>query len=53
MKSACRAVAAVPASGAAPNQSRPRPYMAQAGGTEPAKLPQALASVKGWVEQNP
>jgi alanyl-tRNA synthetase len=28
-----------------------RPDMAQAGGTEPAKLPQALASVKGWVEQ--
>ena len=28
-----------------------RPDMAQAGGTEPAGLPQALASVKGWVEQ--
>ena len=28
-----------------------RPDMAQAGGTEPAKLAQALASVKGWVEQ--
>jgi alanyl-tRNA synthetase len=28
-----------------------RPEMAQAGGTEPAKLPAALASVKGWVEQ--
>jgi alanyl-tRNA synthetase len=28
-----------------------RPDMAQAGGTEPARLPQALASVKGWVEQ--
>ncbi len=28
-----------------------RPDMAQAGGTEPAKLPAALASVKGWVEQ--
>jgi len=28
-----------------------RPDMAQAGGTEPAKLPSALASVKGWVEQ--
>jgi alanyl-tRNA synthetase len=27
-----------------------RPDMAQAGGTEPAKLPVALASVKGWVE---
>jgi alanyl-tRNA synthetase len=27
-----------------------RPDMAQAGGTEPAKLPAALASVKGWVE---
>ena len=28
-----------------------RPDMAQAGGTEPAKLPQALASVQAWVEQ--
>jgi alanyl-tRNA synthetase len=28
-----------------------RPDMAQAGGTEPAKLPEALESVKGWVEQ--
>jgi alanyl-tRNA synthetase len=28
-----------------------RPDMAQAGGTEPAKLPQALASVKNWVAQ--
>jgi alanyl-tRNA synthetase len=28
-----------------------RPDMAQAGGTEPAKLPQALESVKGWVEE--
>ena len=28
-----------------------RPDMAQAGGTDPAKLPQALASVKAWVEQ--
>jgi len=28
-----------------------RPDMAQAGGTEPAKLPEALASVKGWAEQ--
>ncbi|AJX23251.1 alanine--tRNA ligase [Burkholderia pseudomallei] len=27
-----------------------RPDMAQAGGTEPAKLPTALAGVKGWVE---
>ena len=27
-----------------------RPDMAQAGGTEPAKLPAALASVKAWVE---
>jgi alanyl-tRNA synthetase len=27
-----------------------RPDMAQAGGTEPAKLPAALASVKGWVD---
>tara|TARA_R110002073_G_scaffold257670_1_gene420507 strand:- start:6 stop:476 length:471 start_codon:yes stop_codon:yes gene_type:complete len=26
-----------------------RPDMAQAGGTEPAKLPDALASVVGWV----
>jgi len=28
-----------------------RPDMAQAGGTDPAKLPEALRSVKGWVEQ--
>jgi alanyl-tRNA synthetase len=28
-----------------------RPDMAQAGGTEPAKLPVALESVKSWVEQ--
>jgi len=28
-----------------------RPDMAQAGGTEPAKLPGALQSVKSWVEQ--
>ena len=28
-----------------------RPDMAQAGGTEPAKLPAALESVKSWVEQ--
>jgi alanyl-tRNA synthetase len=28
-----------------------RPDMAQAGGTEPAKLPAALESVRGWVEQ--
>ena len=28
-----------------------RPDMAQAGGTEPAKLPAALASVQAWVEQ--
>ena len=28
-----------------------RPDMAQAGGTEPAKLPDALRSVKDWVEQ--
>jgi alanyl-tRNA synthetase len=28
-----------------------RPDMAQAGGTNPAALPQALASVKDWVEQ--
>ena len=28
-----------------------RPDMAQAGGTEPAKLPAALASVAGWVGQ--
>ena len=28
-----------------------RPDMAQAGGTEPAKLGDALASVRGWVEQ--
>jgi alanyl-tRNA synthetase len=27
-----------------------RPDMAQAGGTDPAKLPEALASVRGWVE---
>jgi len=28
-----------------------RPDMAQAGGTEPAKLPAALASVQAWVEE--
>jgi alanyl-tRNA synthetase len=28
-----------------------RPDMAQAGGTDPKGLPQALASVKGWVEE--
>jgi alanyl-tRNA synthetase len=28
-----------------------RPDMAQAGGTDASKLPAALASVKGWVEQ--
>jgi alanyl-tRNA synthetase len=28
-----------------------RPDMAQAGGTEPARLPAALQSVKAWVEQ--
>ena len=28
-----------------------RPDMAQAGGTDPAKLPQALASVKDWVAE--
>ncbi len=28
-----------------------RPDMAQAGGTEPAKLPAALESVRGWIEQ--
>jgi alanyl-tRNA synthetase len=28
-----------------------RPDMAQAGGTNPAKLPEALRSVRGWVEQ--
>jgi alanyl-tRNA synthetase len=28
-----------------------RPDMAQAGGTNPAALPAALASVKGWIEQ--
>ncbi|KWE54324.1 alanine--tRNA ligase [Burkholderia ubonensis] len=28
-----------------------RPDMAQAGGTEPANLPAALAGVKGWVEE--
>src|SRR5512139_3193257 len=28
-----------------------RPDMAQAGGTDPAALPAALASVRGWVEQ--
>jgi alanyl-tRNA synthetase len=27
------------------------PDMAQAGGTSPEKLPQALASVRGWVEE--
>jgi len=29
-----------------------RPDLAQAGGTEPAKLPEALKSVTGWVEQH-
>ena len=28
-----------------------KPDMAMAGGTEPAKLPQALASVIGWVKE--
>jgi alanyl-tRNA synthetase len=28
-----------------------RPDMAQAGGSDPSKLPAALASVRGWVEQ--
>jgi alanyl-tRNA synthetase len=28
-----------------------RPDMAQAGGTEPANLPAALAGVTGWVQQ--
>jgi alanyl-tRNA synthetase len=28
-----------------------RADMAQAGGTDPSKLPEALASVKGWVEE--
>ena len=28
-----------------------RPEMAQAGGTEPGKLPAALQSVQGWIEQ--
>jgi alanyl-tRNA synthetase len=28
-----------------------RPDMAQAGGTEAAKLPAALDSVRAWVEQ--
>jgi alanyl-tRNA synthetase len=28
-----------------------RPDMAQAGGTDPSGLPDALASVRGWVEQ--
>ncbi|MDN7439654.1 alanine--tRNA ligase [Burkholderia cepacia] len=28
-----------------------RPDMAQAGGTEPANLPGALAGVKGWIEE--
>ncbi|MGH6631690.1 MAG: DHHA1 domain-containing protein, partial [Burkholderiales bacterium] len=28
-----------------------RADMAQAGGTEPGKLPAALQSVKGWIEQ--
>ena len=28
-----------------------KPDMAQAGGTDPSKLPQALASVQSWVEQ--
>ena len=28
-----------------------RADMAQAGGTDPTRLPDALSSVKGWVEQ--
>jgi alanyl-tRNA synthetase len=28
-----------------------RPDMAQAGGTDPTRLPEALASVREWVEQ--
>ena len=28
-----------------------RPDMAQAGGTEPAKVPEALGSVRAWIEQ--
>jgi alanyl-tRNA synthetase len=28
-----------------------KPDMAMAGGTEPANLPAALASVAGWVQQ--
>ena len=32
-------------------QGRGRPDMAQAGGTDAAALPAALASVRGWVEQ--
>ena len=32
-------------------QGRRAPDMAQAGGTNAAALPAALASVKGWVEQ--
>ncbi len=28
-----------------------KPDMAMAGGTEPAKLPQALASVEGWIKE--
>ena len=28
-----------------------RPDMAQAGGTDPDKLPAAMASVQAWVEQ--
>jgi alanyl-tRNA synthetase len=28
-----------------------RPDMAQAGGNDPTKLPEALASVRGWIEQ--
>jgi alanyl-tRNA synthetase len=28
-----------------------RPDMAQAGGTNPQALPEALAGVQGWVEQ--
>jgi len=28
-----------------------RPDMAQGGGTQPDKLPAALQSVRGWVEQ--
>ena len=39
-----------PHSAAARHRVTGAPDMAQAGGTNPEALPQALASVRGWVE---